>query len=121
MLRDPLPASPGFDEFARGAQFRGRVAVPVEAPPEAIFQALREVRLRDMKLAWLLGTIRDLPSRIAGQMSAAGTSVPFLQTLFEGGTLVLRDDTPRELITGSAAQLHRVNQAPRQFATTAAN
>jgi hypothetical protein len=37
--------------------------------------------------------------------------------LTAGGTLVLHDDTPREIITGSAAQLHRVNQAPRRFAS----
>jgi hypothetical protein len=30
---------------------------------------------------------------------------------------VLRDDVPRELITGSAARLHRVDQAPQRFAT----
>jgi hypothetical protein len=39
----------------------------------------------------------------------------FLSLLIDGGTLILRDDSPQELITGSAAQLHRVNQAPRRF------
>jgi hypothetical protein len=38
-----------------------------------------------------------------------------MKTLVEGGTLVLRDDAPRELITGSAAQLHGVHQAPQRF------
>ena len=42
---------------------------------------------------------------------------PFLSLLTEGGTLILSDDPPHELITGSAAQLHRVNQAPRRFTT----
>ena len=70
-----------------------------------------------MKLAWLLGEIRYLPSRIAGQMPAVDRQMPFFDMLMAGGTLVLRDDTPREVITGSAAQLHRVNQAPRRFAS----
>jgi len=35
--------------------------------------------------------------------------------LVDGGALILRDASPQELITGSAAQLHRVNQAPRRF------
>ena len=38
-----------------------------------------------------------------------------MKTLIEGGTLVLRDDAPREVITGSAAQLHCVHQAPQRF------
>lgn len=50
-------------------------------------------------------------------MPAVESTRPFLSSLIEGGTLVLRDDSPHELITGSAAQLHRVNQAPRRFTT----
>ena len=38
--------------IARGAQFRDRIAIVVKASPEAIFQALHEVALRDMKFAW---------------------------------------------------------------------
>jgi hypothetical protein len=40
---------------------------------------------------------------------------PFLSMLIDGDSLILRDDSPHELITGSAAQLHRMNQAPRRF------
>ena len=114
--RSPVPPSPAFEAIARGAQFRDRIAVVVKAPPEAIFQALHDVTLRDMKFAWLLGELRYLPSRLAGRMPAADSRRPFMKTLMEGGTLVLRDDAPREVITGSAAQLHRVHQAPQRFA-----
>jgi hypothetical protein len=47
---------------------------------------------------------------------AADSRRPFMKTVIDAGTLVLRDDSPREVITGSAAQLHRVHQAPRRFA-----
>jgi len=47
--RSPVPSSPAFEATARGATFRDRIAVVVKAPPEAIFQALHEVTLRDMK------------------------------------------------------------------------
>ena len=116
----PAPPSPAFEAAARGARFRDRIAVVVKARPEAIFQALDEITLRDMKLAWLLGELRYLPSRLAHHMPPGDSRRPFVQTLFESGTLVLRDDPPRELITGSAARLHRVHQAPRRFATRAA-
>jgi len=112
-----ISPSSEFERFAEGTRFRDRIAVMVNAPPDAIFRALRKVALRDMKLAWALGEIRYLPARLGGHMPAADSHAPFLSLLVNGGTLILRDDSPRELITGSAAQLHRVNQKPRRFAT----
>ena len=117
MHHSRIPASPAFDAIARGARFRDLIAIAVKASPEAIFQAFREVTLRDMKLAWLLGELRYLPSRLVGRMPPNDSTRPFLSMLLDGGTLVLRDEAPREVITGSAAQLHRVHQAPQRFAT----
>jgi hypothetical protein len=116
MRRLPVPPSPAFAATAADAPFRDRIAVVVKAPPEAIFQALHDVTLRDMKFAWLLGELRYLPSRLAGRLPAADARRSFMETVFESGTLVLRDDAPREVITGSAAQLHSVHQAPQRFA-----
>jgi len=115
--RCAAPGSSAFDDVARGARFRDRIAIVVKAPPAAIFEALQQVALRDMKLAWALGELRYLPSRLLGHMPAITSTRPFMSVLIEGGTLILRDDRPHQLITGSAAQLHRVNQAPQRFAS----
>lgn len=112
---DFIPNSPEFETLAGKAQFRDRIAVQVTASPDAIFRALHEVSLSDMKLAWLLGELRNLPARATGHVRPDDPHRPFLEVLRESGTLILRD-APYEVLTGSAGQLHRlVDQTPVMF------
>jgi hypothetical protein len=111
-----IPASLTFQALTGGAHFRDRIAVRVQATPEAIFQALETVTLADMPLAWLLGELRYLPARLTGHGRRPEPRRPFLSILKEGGTLILLNDSPREIVTGSAGQLHRWrDQAPVRF------
>jgi hypothetical protein len=111
-----ISASPSFEAIACGAQFRDRILVRVKAPPEVIFRAARDVTLSEMTLARVVGELRYLPSRLGGHPPSGDREQPFLSMLAAGGTLILADDTPREIITGSAGQLHRiVDQAPARF------
>ena len=88
----------------------------MKAPPEAIVRAAREVTLSEMALARRWGSFVTCPSRLGGHPPAGDREKPFLSMLTAGGTLILADDTPREIITGSAGQLHRiVDQAPARF------
>jgi hypothetical protein len=114
--RPSIPASPRFDALARGARFRDRIALRVKASPEAIFDAVRHVTLADMKLARMLGELRYLPGRLTGHPPASDRDRPFLSILEEGGTLLLADDAPQEIILGSAGRLHQVvDQTPVRF------
>ena len=84
--RSAGPASPAFERIVRDAQFRDRIAIVVKASPPVIFQALHDVAFRDMKLAWALGEIRYLPSRLGGHMPPVQSARSFLSVLVEGGT-----------------------------------
>ena len=113
--------SRAFETLASGAQFRDRIAIRASASPEAIFRAVRDVTLGDMPLARTVGEIRYLPSRLFGRHRAADIHTPFFTTLIQDGTLLLTNDAPKEIITGSAGRLHQVvDQAPVHFPSRAA-
>jgi hypothetical protein len=116
-----IPASTAFDAIAAGAQFRDTIVLRTAASGSAIFDALRAVTLSEMPLARLFGELRYLPLRLLGRRRGDDLAKPFLSILIDGGTLVLRDDAPREVITGSAGRLHRiVDQTPVRFTNAAA-
>ena len=103
-----------LDEFVPGAQFRDTIAVDVAAPPQRVFQALQEVTLRDMPVAWAVGELRYLPGRLTGHASSApagpGGPVgdrPFLSLILnEGGSIVLAEHADEEVVIGSIGRLH---------------
>lgn len=121
-MNAPVSIAPSadFERLVTGAQFRDRIARRVQAPADVTIAALQQVTLADMPVAWVLGEIRYWPMRLAGHLPPATPQEPFLQTLLAGGTLVLHETPGRELITGSAGRLHRIDQQPVSFTSRAA-
>ena len=85
--------------------FGGRVEVTIQAPPAAIFRALREVTLAEMPLAYALGSLRYLPGRLTGRAPARPDEArrPFFELI---APLVLAEQPDHELVFGSIGRLH---------------
>lgn len=112
------PAGSLIDLFLPESEFNGQVSVVIHAPPDVIFQALREVTLADMPLAKWIGELRYLPARLAGKMQEETQgSEPFMQLVLSGGTILLAEEPDRELVVGSVGKYH--NLADQQFAPLA--
>jgi hypothetical protein len=89
-------------------EFRGRESIVIHATPERIFQALKEVTLKEMPLAELLGELRYLPGRLTGRMPAAPTrDQPFMDQVLVNN-IVLAEQPERELVIGCIGKLHKV-------------
>lgn len=99
-LRPALKTPEGtlLDEVLPDAEFNGQVAVVIHAPPNAIFQALREVTLADMPLAKFLGELRYLPGRLMGQQAQTPATEPFMNLVMaESGNVLLAEAPEQEV------------------------
>lgn len=90
-LADLLPA-PHFSE---------RHARRIAAPPPAVWAALHELRLGDLRVSNALMGVRSLPARLTG----AGTSRMLTGRLLDGGPVpVLASDPGRAVVAGGVMQ-----------------
>jgi hypothetical protein len=94
-----------LDEVLPTYHYGGTVTTVIQAPPAAIFRALREVTLGEMPLAYALGAIRYLPGRLTGrtQRRPDELSRPFSEV---AAWLVLAEQPDRELVVGGIGKLH---------------
>ena len=115
------PASPESSETFEGTllddvlpryDYRSRVSLVIDAPPAAIFHALRSVTLAEMPLAYVLGTVRYLPGLLSGRLRRKPdeASRPFFEV---AGSRLLTERPDREVILGCAGILH--NLMDQQF------
>jgi hypothetical protein len=91
-----------LDELVPEWQFDERHSRRIAAPPERVFEAIRQVRVDEIALfqtlTWIRRGGRDLPPSILN----AGTDAPMIDIAIAGGFLRLADVPPRELVLGTA-------------------
>lgn len=92
--------------FLPSHEFHEIHAVTVNAPPERVFTALKELTIADLSpLIFLLLDIRNLPARLL-KKSAPGSfqDGPFLEQLYKGGFIPLAEEPGCEIVFGFVGQ-----------------
>lgn len=100
-----------LDQFAPAWQFREVHTRRVDAPPERVWTAIKEVRADDIlffrTLTWIRRGGRPLPPGVLN----AGGDEPIIDVAIKGGFVLLAADAPRELVVGAVVAAPR---GPRQ-------
>ena len=87
-----------LDEFVPVWQFHEVHTKRIEAPPERVYEAIKQVRADEIRgfrtLTWIRRGGRDLPANILD----AGVDRPLLDVATSSGFYPLADEAPRELV-----------------------
>jgi hypothetical protein len=86
-----------IDELLPAPDFRERHERRIAAPPAAVWEAMQELRLRDLALSRALMGIRLLPARLAGRRAA---SRMVDRRLLDGGPATLLASDPDHAVLG---------------------
>jgi hypothetical protein len=87
-------------------EFHDTICLEIPAEPAPIMRAIRELRLRDMRVAWLLGAIRYLPATLTGHAPKADPDQPFLALMRSSTETVVLAEQPEEIALGTVGRLH---------------
>ena len=99
-MRVATPAS-RLDQIIPAYQFNEVHALHVEATPERVYRALRDVTAGEIPLFQLLTGIRRFGRATRESILNAPDTVPIIDVATRTGFLMLADDAPRELVVGS--------------------
>ncbi len=90
-----------LDEFLPVWQFRETHSIIVAAPPERVYQAMKQVRADEIllfrTLTWIRRGGRDLPESILN----AGSREALIDVAIKSGFGSLADEAPKELVIGT--------------------
>ena len=95
-------ASPAtqLDRFVAQWQFREKHSLALAAPPERVYQAIKQLRADEIflfrTLTWIRRAGRTMPPHILNP----GSTRPLLEVATTTGFTWLADDPPRELVIG---------------------
>src|SRR5215510_486092 len=90
-----------LDEFAPEWQFHERHALPIAAPPDRVYDAIKRVRADEITLFRLLTWIRRGGRPLPQGILNAGVDKPLLDIATQTSFVWLADDAPRELVVGT--------------------
>lgn len=90
-----------LDEIIPAYQLNEVHALRVEAPPEQVYRAMRDVTAGEISLFQLLTSIRRFGRSTPESILNAPDSVPIMDVAARTGFMMLADDAPRELVVGT--------------------
>lgn len=90
-----------LDEFAPAWQFHEVHSIRIGAPPERVFEAIKQVRADEIVLFRALMWIRRGGTRLPASIANAMARQPLLDVLTRGGFIYLANDPPREMVLGT--------------------
>jgi len=96
-----IHAESRLDEFVPVWQFNELHTTNIAAPPERVFQAIKEVRADEIALFNTLMWIRRGGRALPESVLEARSREPLLALVTRGGFVYLADDSPRELVVGT--------------------
>jgi hypothetical protein len=82
-------------------QFNERHAIHVDAVPERVYDAIRNVRADEVSLFGTLTAIRRGGRKLPESIMNAGKTKPLLEVATSTTFIYLADDAPRELVVGT--------------------
>ena len=101
--------------------FRERHALEIDAPAEAIWRALHEVRPGEVRLLRELFWLRALPDRLRGRAPASPENGrPLLDLVQTNGFALLGEEPGRELVLGTIGRFWELAARPVSFADASA-
>jgi len=99
-----------LNDFLPSYEFHEIHAVTINAPPERVFTALKELTAADLSpLIFLLLDVRNLPARLLKKQTPVSVrDGPFLEQLYTGGFIPLAEEPCREIILGLIGQFWKL-------------
>lgn len=99
--RHASPPTSRLDEFAPVYEFNEWHSIHIDASPEAVFKAIRNLRAQEIRLFNTLTRIRRLGRPTPPSIMNAPRDEPLLNVALRSGFVLLADEPPHEIVFGT--------------------